>query len=138
MKTNLSYNKLYQFRYKATTEGRIHVYDKTPLIFIIDIRPSSILAINMHWISDKKKRYELFESFKTIVSQSKNNNVIRTNLTYKLLQQPKYRPALFALRMYYHRGMTAIKDLPEATWGLVLGYRINRMRKVYKRTGYKE
>jgi hypothetical protein len=138
MKYKLEYNKLYQFRYKATTEGKIHVYDRTPLIFIIDIRKDNVLGVNLHWIYPKSKRLEFYDDVREIVENNKNNPKERERLTYALLQKPKYRIGLQAIRMYYHSGMTAIKELPEATWGLVLGYRMHRMRKVYKRTGYQE
>lgn len=138
MKFKLDYNKLYQFRYKAIGEGKIHVYDRTPVIFVIDIRKDNILGVNLHWIYPKPKRQEFFDDVKAIIDKNKNNPKERIRLTYALLQKPKYRVGLQALRMYYFTGMTALRDIPEVSWNLVLGYRMHRMRKVYKRTGYKE
>lgn len=143
MKISLDYNRLYYFRYKAVLEGQLHVYDKTPLIFIIDVRPTSILAVNLHWIP-KKDRLEFFDNVLEIME--KTHKVVkrkeRKRLTYELLKKPKFRVGMQAIRMYYVKGMTQIKDLSERDWNIIIGKygRISqyRMRKVYKHNGYKD
>jgi hypothetical protein len=138
----LDYNKLYHFRYKAKGEGQLHVYDKVPIIFIIDVRPNnSILAVNFHWIPFRIRR-KFFDAVREIMDKTEmvGKKVERMRLTYELLKKPEYRTGLQAIRMYYVQNMTAVKVIPEATWNLVFGYGIKeyRMRKVYKRTGYKD
>lgn len=139
----LNYNKLYYFRYKATLEGKLNVYDKTPLIFVIDIRQSSILGVNLHWIP-KYKRTEFFESIVDIINKtsSYSKRRERMRLTYELLRKPKYRVGLQGLRMYYISGISNLKEVTKPEWDIVIGQhgRVSqyRMRKVYKRNEYKD
>ena len=137
----LDYNKLYHFRYKAILEGKIHVYDKVPIIFILDVRPTSILAVNFHWIPFRVRR-KFFDDVREIMSKTEriHKRIERVRLTYKLLQKPEYRIGLQGIRMYYTKNMTAVKVIPEASWNLVFGYGIKeyRMRKVYKSRDYKD
>lgn len=139
----LDYNKIYYFRYKAIGEGKLHVYDKTPLIFIVDIRPNSILGVNLHWIP-KKDREDFFDSVVAIMDKTKTigKKHERMRLTYELLKKPKFRVGLQGLRMYYVSGMSYIKEIDEAQWNIVIGQygKISkyRMRKVYKHKEYKD
>jgi hypothetical protein len=139
----IDYNKVYSFRYKAIGEGTLPVYDKTPLIFIIDIRPDSILGLNMHWIA-KPHRIELYEN---IMDVMKKTNTVgrkkeRMRLTYNLLRKPKFRTGLEGLRMYYMSGITQMKELTPEQMAVILGrygrYFEYRMRKVYKKNNYKD
>lgn len=135
----LDYNKLYMFRYKAIGEGQLHVYDKTPLMFILDIRPTSLLGINLHWIPPRK-RTEFFEKIQEIMKKTHmvHKKRERMRLTYKLLQEPAYRDGLVAIRMYYLAGITAIKVIPEASYPIIFKVKAAfRMRKVYKSRDYK-
>lgn len=136
----LKFNRLYYFRYKAIGEGKLHVYDKTPLMFILDIRPTSILGLNLHWIP-AKQRSDFFEEIREIMSKTHmvNKKRERMRLTYQLLLTPKYRLGLQAIRMYYITGMTQVKDVPEPQWNIIFKVqKAWRMRKVYKRTGYQD
>lgn len=135
----LEYNKLYMFRYKAIGEGQLHVYDKTPLMFILDIRPTSLLCINLHWIPPKQ-RPDFFAEIRDIMSKTHmvHKKRERMRLTYKLLLKPKYRLGLQAIRMYYLTGMSQIKNIPEVQWNIIfMSGRSFRMRKVYKSNDYK-
>jgi hypothetical protein len=139
MKIKLEYNHLYQFRYTATTEGQINVYDKTPLIFILDIRPNSILGLNFHWIP-KKVRIEFFNDVREIMEKTHKvgKKLERMRLTYQLLQKPKYRVGLQAIRMYYISNITSLHNITEPEWNIVFKVsRSFRMRKVYKSNDYK-
>ena len=144
MRINLDYNKLYYFRYKATLEGQLHVYDKTPLIFIIDFRPTSILGVNLHWIP-KKDRIEFFDNVLEIMEKTHKvgRRKERMRLTYELLKKPKFKSGIQAIRMYYLKGMTQIKDVNEAEWNSIIGKLGGRnskyrMRKVYMHRKYKD
>jgi len=143
MKIKLDYNKVYNFRYKAIGEGTLHVYDKTPLIFILDLQPKMILGLNMHWIN-RKDRIELYENIMEIMSKTDkiNKKIERSRLTYALLQKPKFRTGLVGIRKYYLDGITQLKSHTPEQMAVILGrygkYFEYRMRKVYKRTGYKD
>lgn len=139
----INYNHVYYFRYKAVGEGQLHVYDKTPLIFILDIRQDSILGLNMHWIA-KKDRIELYENIMEIMSKTntRGKKKERMRLTYQLLRKPKFRAGMDGIRMYYATGMAQIKELKPEQMAVILGtygrYFEYRMRKVYKENDYKE
>lgn len=138
-----SYDKIYTFRYKPISEGTIHCYDKTPLMIPIAIYPKYVLGVNLHWIQPKQDRLEFYESVLKILE--KNNTIGKQNqrirLTYTLLQKPKWRRGLIAIRMYYFEGITAFKEVPESTWNHLMGKyqrEYHRARFLYKSNDYKE
>lgn len=140
MKISLDYNKLYTFRYSAKTEGKILVYDKVPLIFILDVREKSILGMNFHWIKPAKLRLEFFDEVRAIMAKTHMvaKKLERMRLTYRLLLKPKYRLGLQAIRMYYIDNITSLKMIPEKQWDVVIGISQYRARFVYKEKGYKD
>ena len=139
----LDYNGLYTFRYLAKGEGQLHVYDKTPLIFILDIRDNNILGCNLHWIKNKDHRLEFFNSVLEIMDKTHTvgKKKERMRLTYQLLQKPKFRSGLQAIRMYYFRGVTRLSNIPETRWTSIMGKYSRahyRARFVYKKNEYKD
>lgn len=139
----INYNFAYYFRYKAIGEGKLHVYDKTPLIFVLDIRPDSILGINLHWIP-RKDRVEFVENVLEIMKKTNSfsKRKERQRLTYQMLRKPKFRAGLLGIRMYYNMGMTQIKEIKPEQMGIIVGrygrFFEYRMRKVYKKNDYKD
>jgi hypothetical protein len=135
----LEYNSLYYFRYKPVGEGSLIVYDRTPLVMILDVRQNSILGLNFHWIP-KAHKLEFFDSIREIMAKTHtvHKKKERMRLTYKLLQKPKFKVGLQAIRMYYNDGITMLKNIPEAQWDIAMGISQLRARKVYREKGYKE
>jgi hypothetical protein len=139
----INYNHVYYFRYSAIGEGELNVYDKTPLIFVLDIRPDSILGLNMHWIN-KKDRIELYGNIMEIMAKTTGSGKKkeRLRLTYQMLRQPKFMAGMQGIRMYYAKGMTQVKEFKPEQMAVILGtygrYFELRMRKVYKSSKYKD
>lgn len=139
MITKLDYNKLYYFRYMPKGYGKLEVYDRTPLIMVLDVRKDNVLALNFHWLP-RKDKLELFDSIREIMTKTHmvSKRRERMRLTYQLLKKPKYRVGLQAIRMYYVNGISQLKDIPEKQWDISMGISQLRARKVYKEKGYKE
>ena len=137
----LNYNGLYYFRYLAKGEknGSLSVYDKTPLVFILDIGIKHMLCINMHWIP-KIHRLDFFDEVRSIMNKTHmvHNKKERMRLTYQLIKKPKFKIAINSIRMYYLDGITKLKEIPEKQWDVVIGISQYRMRKVYKKDNYKD
>lgn len=139
----LNYNNLYTFRYNPISLGKIEVFDKTPVIVLLNIDRDSILAVNFHWIQPKHERLEFFYNVMDIIQNniSEAKKQQRYRLTYELLKKPKYRQGLQAIRMYYLSGITALKMVPEGSMFHIFS-RFNRAhyraRFVHKNKGYKE
>lgn len=115
----INYNGLYYFHYKPTTN--VHLYDKHPLIFVLDMNSRSILGVNIHWIP-KHYREEFIEQVEDIMSQTIQigQKRQRARLTYQLLKQSKYKIALQGIRRYIVSSITKIEPIPEKKWDKVL------------------
>lgn len=141
MNIKVKLNDIISFRYIAKGEGTLEFYDKAPLALVIDIRKenSSILCVNFHWMKPKD-RLAFFTDFKELISKTEGKNHERRRLTYQLITKPKYRISINAIRMYYTKGISAFKNIPEAQWNILFGYGISHYKKriVYKKDGYKE
>lgn len=139
----MNYNHFYAFRYKAKGEGKLEVYDKTPLIIILDIQGDSILGLNFHWIPQKDRK-EFYENVVEIMKKTKSvgQRQKRVRLTYQMLRKPKFRAGLSGIRLYLLEGITQLKELKPEQMDIILGrygrYFEFRMRKVYKKNSYKE
>jgi hypothetical protein len=134
-------NDLIFFRYKAKLEGQLPFYDKTPLALIIDIRPTSLLCLNMHWIPPRL-RVEFFNNIREIMSKTEKvgQQFQRKRMTYMLLRNKKFKIGKDAIRMYYVTGITKLQILPEAQWDILFGYGISQYKKrtVFKKNNYKD
>jgi hypothetical protein len=139
----LDYNSLLTFRYKAKLEGQLHVYDKTPLVFPLSIYDRFFIGLNIHWITPKTDRVELFNSLIAIIDKTKyiGKQNERIKLTYEYLRKNHYDLGKQGIRMYYYNGMTKLINIPQPRWSGIFsryGRATYRMRKVYKYTGYKD
>lgn len=97
----------------------------------------------MHWVP-KQYRTELYENIMEIMDKTNSHakRKTRQRLTYQLLRKPKFQAGMQGIRMYYRTGMTQIKAIEPKQLSIILGrygkYFEYRMRRVYKRTGYKD
>jgi hypothetical protein len=137
----LNYNGLYSFHYKPKTQN-LSIYDRCPLVFLLDINSKSWLAINMHWIP-KTYRDEFIVEVKAIMAKTLlvGKKRERCRLTYILLKQPKYKRALLGIRRYLFSNISKLHSIPEARWDSVLTikkYRASYVTKELKRHGIKE
>lgn len=135
---NLDYEKMYSFRYKAKGEGYLDRYDKSPLIFILDIQGDIILGINIHWIP-KNQRQDFINRAEEIIGKTQKigKKYQRMRLMYQMLKEPKFRNGLQAVRKYITSNMTLIKPIPRAKWEIVLDIKKYRMRIAKKNENYK-
>jgi len=135
---NLDYEKMYSFRYRAKGEGTIDKYDRAPLIFILDIQGDSILGLNIHWIP-QKLRQDFINKAEDIIGKTKTvgKKHIRMRLMYKMLQEPKYRNGLQAVRRYIIKNISTLRSVPRIKWEIVLSIKTYRMRVATKEKWYK-
>lgn len=101
------YSKIYYFRYTPIDLTKIHIYDQYPQVIFMDIRGSSALGINLHWIPGAL-RPKFVEVINEMKKRSINENLFR--LWYRSV---KYNPALNfsldAIRRYRISNCTNIK-----------------------------
>ena len=131
---------MYGFSYKPIGLGQLSVYDKKPLIFILDMSGGQLLGCNLHWIA-KIHRQSFIDSVtdimgKTIIKANKKRERIR--LIYTLLKQPKFRNGLQAVRRYFISGMTSIEEIPKDKWNNILGISKFQSDKRLKSNEYKK
>jgi hypothetical protein len=115
-------DQLYSFKYRPITPKQIlKVWDAKPLMFALDISPTKILGINLHWIKVQHQQEFLDEIQKILLKSKGNKDKIR--LTYLLLKKPKFRYAIEGIRLYYASRITNLQAIPESKWSLVLKYK---------------
>lgn len=140
--TRLNHNDLYFFRYKAkgAETGKLHAYDKAPLVIFLSIGRGHHIGINLHWIPRGQRRAFLDTVLKVSKKVGKGSRRrIVPRIYYETVKtHPQLRKiALFALRSYLTPRMSNVQRIPVEFWDKVLGNPRYRSRKAYKRKGYK-
>lgn len=116
----LQLDSLYNFDYKDPKTKNLPMWDKHPLVFVLDVnfKSKSFLGLNIHWIP-KKYRDELLNDIINIMKQPVSSKA-KSRLTYTLLLKPKYRRGLKGVRRYIITRVTNIKSIPYHQWPKVL------------------
>jgi hypothetical protein len=110
-------DSLYNFRYEDP-KTKPHVWDRNPVVFILDITKKSMLGVNIHWIP-KDYRADFIDEIASIITKSKSKHE-KARLTYMLLKKPKYKRALLGIRRYIISRMKGVTEIPKKKWDKVL------------------
>lgn len=114
--------KMYNFKYTPKGLGTLNQYDRSPLIFILDIQGDTLLAVNIHWI-EKGKRFQFIEDVKEIMGKTigAGKRRERIRLFYTMLKKPKFKAGMLAVRRYIVANISNIVEVQKHKWDYVLG-----------------
>jgi len=114
---------MYSFSYKPIGLGKLSVYDRKPLIFILDISGGILLGLNIHWIP-RNQRQAFIDNVEEIMGKTvikANGKRERIKLIYTLLKERRFKNGMQAVRKYYLNHCSAIQEVAKTKWNQVLG-----------------
>ena len=136
---SLRAGRMYMFVYNPKLRKQLPVYDRFPMIFVLEFRRQGFLGINLHYLP-LKLRAGLFNELTTLMNTQNLNENTRLRLSYQIIKNAtKYHNALPLVREYLNKHVRSrMLEVHARDWEVALFLPAEQFKKKGKHTVWAE
>tara|TARA_R110000868_G_scaffold79604_31_gene226485 strand:- start:4836 stop:5501 length:666 start_codon:yes stop_codon:yes gene_type:complete len=125
---------LYFFMYKPLAAETLPVYDRFPLVLVLERFDNGFLGLNLHYLPYRSRAIFFDALYSSRFIASKDPLRARINVSYKILKSvAKYRAFNPCIHRYHHKGVkTPLLQVGETEWDLALFLPVERFAKMQR------
>lgn len=127
--------KLYMFVYDPKLKKALPYYDRFPMIFVLEVRGSSLLGLNMHYLP-YNLRLRLFNRLIELLNDDNMNENTRLRLSYQAIKDAaKFESGMQLIREYKARYIRSqLLEVHPADWEIAMFLPTEAFRKAGRQT----
>ncbi len=131
--------RMYMFVYNPKLRKQLPVYDRFPMIFVLEFRRQGFLGINLHYLP-LKLRARLFSQLTILLNTQNLNENTRLRVSYQIIKNAtKYHSALPLVREYLNKHVRSrMLEVHARDWELALFLPAEQFKKKGKHTVWAE
>ena len=131
--------RMYMFAYNPKLRKTLPVYDRFPMIFVLEFRRQSFLGINLHYLPIKL-RAALFNELTILMNTQNLNENTRLRLSYQIIKNAtKFHNALPLVREYDNKYVRSrLLEVHARDWEIALFLPAEQFKKKGKATVWAE
>jgi hypothetical protein len=123
---------LYFFMYRPLAAATLPVYDRFPLVLVLERYTDGFLGLNFHYLPYRARAVFFDALYSTRFVGNKDPLRARLNVSYQLLKTvSKYKAFEPCIHRYHHKGVTTpLLQVGETEWDLALFLPVERFAKM--------
>ena len=127
--------RMYMFVYNPKLRQQLPVYDRFPMIFVLEFRKQGFLGLNMHYLPIKL-RLQLFNKLTVLLNTQAINENTRLRLSYQIIKNAtKYHNALPLIREYKNKYIKSrMLEVHARDWEIALFLPADQFKKRGRQT----
>ena len=136
---SLRAGRMYMFVYNPKLRKQLPVYDRFPMIFVLEFRRQGFLGINLHYLP-LKLRAALFNELTILINTQNLNENTRLRISYQIIKNAtKYHSALPLVREYLNKHIRSrMLEVHSRDWEIALFLPAEQFKKKGKHTVWAE